>query len=100
MRHGVDHYNPDECFGCKVKTIQLPAFNGPVFKPHFNYAVGKYVNSDREFRDELKRAGDTNSEITGTGHSYEPRYPGDTQPIREADQVLDDRARNLRALAQ
>lgn len=82
-------------FGCKIKTLSI---GGPVFQSHYNYSVGAYVNNDREYRDELKRCAERNSISTGVNHSYEPRYPGDTQPIREADQVLDDRARNIRSL--
>lgn len=93
--HGVTHFDPSSCFGCKLQTIYL---SPPAFQPHYNYSVGKWVNSDKEFRDELKRAAEANSIITGTYHNYEPRYPGDTQPLQAADQVLEDRARNLRAL--
>jgi len=80
------------CFGCKVKTLHL---RSPAFAPHYNYTVGKYVSTDAEFRDELKRASEANSEQTGLYHNYEPRYPGDTQPIRSADNILDDQAREI-----
>ena len=97
--HGELHYDPDNCFGCKLISLQFPAATGPAFKPHFNYAVGKFVRTDKEFRDELKRCAERNSIATGTDHDYQPRYGSDLQPIREADQVLEDRARNLTALA-
>lgn len=93
--HGVDHWLPDSCFGCRVKTIQYPAFHGPAFKPHYNYAVGKYVSTDREFRDALKVCSERNSVSTGIDHNYEPRYGSDLKPMQDADGVLDIRARNL-----
>jgi hypothetical protein len=69
-----------------------------VMRPHFNYSVGRYINNDREFRDALKRRGEQNSLATGLDTDYQPKYPGETEPIREADGVLDDTARNIRAL--
>lgn len=95
--HGHTHYTPDSCFGCKILTTQVQS--GSTMKPHFNYATGTYVNNDREFRDALKRRGEQNSIATGLDTNYEPRYPGETSPIREADGVFDDTARNLRKLS-
>ena len=92
MTHGVTHFTPDTCPGCRYKTIQ---FSPLTFQPHFNHSVGAYVNTDREFRDELKRCSERNSIATGTDHNYEPRYNGDLKPITSADSVLDTRARNL-----
>lgn len=92
--HGNSHFTPDTCFGCKVLTMQIAP---QVFRPHYNYSVGKYVNNDREFRDALKYRGEQNSLATGLDTDYQPRYPGETEPIREADGVLDETARRLRA---
>ena len=95
LTHGVTHWDPDNCTGCRYKTVQVAAT--PAMQPHFNHAVGDYVTSDRDFREALKRAGERNSLATGMNHEYEPRYPGDLPepPHREADGVLDTRARNL-----
>ena len=82
------------CYACKLKTLQLQPTTA--FQPHYNFTVGTYVSTDAQFRDELKRCADRNSESTGLYHDYQPRYPGDTQPIREADQSLDDQAREIR----
>lgn len=94
--HGVTHYDPDRCFGCRIKSVSFPA-NNPTFAPHYNHAVGRWVTSDRDFRDALKQASDANSEATGMEHNYEPRYPGDVAsvPYRESDGVLDDRGRAI-----
>lgn len=94
--HGRTHFTPETCFGCCVLTLSIQPT--PCFQPHYNYSVGRYVNNDREFRDALKYRAEQNSIATGLTHDYEPRYPGETEPIREADGVLDDTARNLRAL--
>jgi hypothetical protein len=85
------------CFGCRVKTLSVQS--GPVFREHYNWSVGQYVNNDKEYRDALKKCGERNSIATGLDHDYQPRYPGETSPIREADGVFDDTARNLRKLA-
>jgi hypothetical protein len=92
----IPHFctNQPTCFGCKVKTLQIQS--GPVFRPHYNWSVGKYVETDSQYRDELKRCAESNSIATGVEHDYQPRYPGETEPIREADGVLDDTARRIR----
>ncbi len=85
------------CFGCKVRTVSLSV---TPFVPHFNWSVGKYVNTVSELKSELTRAADDNSERTGVDHHYEYRAPGDISapPHRDHDQVLDDRAANIRAV--
>lgn len=97
--HGVTHYDPESCFGCKVLSVQIQP-DGGAFKPHYNWSVGKFVNSKRDYENELNRCADRNSEATGVDHSYEPRYPGDTEPIRSADGVLDKQAANHRAISE
>lgn len=92
--HGVTHFSPDGCFGCKVLTIQLST---DPFTPHYNWSVGQHVNTRQEFEDALRRCSDANSEIVGLDHDYQPRYPGDTEPIRIADQAIDDHARAYHA---
>lgn len=37
---------------------------------HFNQSVGKYVNNNRELRDELKRGSEEQSESLGLEHNY------------------------------
>jgi hypothetical protein len=92
--HGVTHWDPDTCYGCRIKTIQ---FSTPAFIPHYSHAIGRYVSSDQDFRDGLKEAAERNSLTTGVEHDYEPRYPGDkeTIPYSAADQIIDDRAKIL-----
>jgi hypothetical protein len=92
--HGRTHYEPAICFGCKCLTLQLQP--GSVFRPHYNYSVGKYVNNDREFRDALKYRGEQNSLATGLDTDYQPKYPGESEPIRSADGVLDETAKRIR----
>lgn len=52
------------------------------FTPHYNYAVGKYVTSSRDFDEKLKIAGEE------AGTSYSRVDPGEVQPIQEADDIL------------
>ena len=42
------------------------------FHPHFNHSLGRYVSSERDFSDGLKRASEANSLATGTDHNYVP----------------------------
>lgn len=93
--HGIGGH-PSDCFGCHVLTLSIGA---PVFEPHYNWSVGAWVGTDREYRDQLKRAAERNSQATGLTHEYEPRYPGEVSvpyPDGEAGQALEDRAKLIR----
>jgi len=74
--HGVTHYSPDGCYGCKVLTIQ---FGPPNFQPHYNYAVGRYVTSWADFNDALKR----HSEEAQS--DYAPMHPADIRASHPPD---------------
>lgn len=56
------------------RSVQLGA---SAFTPHFNFATGRYVSTDREFTDALKRSAEDNSRLTGVDHSYTPIYPSE-----------------------
>ena len=73
--HGVTHYTPESCFGCRVLTVQFRPTCA--FQPHYNWSVGEYVETDRDYRDALKRCSDEQSARTGIDADYQPRYPGD-----------------------
>jgi hypothetical protein len=63
-------------------------YGKPTFVPHHNWAVGRYVTSDRDFRDALKARSDEQSQLTGIDHDYQPRYPGDRPaPTSDMDGV-------------
>lgn len=69
-------------------TVQL---NGrPAFQPHFNHAVGQWVESKSQFESELKRG----AEKAGS-NEYVPIYPGDIPRPTKDDHVFDDTARKL-----
>lgn len=87
--HGRTHYDPDTCYGCKLLSVE---FGKPTFQPHYNHAVGKFVRSQREFDDALKRASHSASERTGIHHNYEPIHPSDlvnNAPPEKAPSHLD-----------
>jgi hypothetical protein len=72
--HNVTHWDPDNCYGCKIKTVQLAP---QPFQPHYNYAVGAYVTSWADFNDKLKRLGEHEYNRTGISTSYVPVHPAD-----------------------
>jgi hypothetical protein len=81
------------CFGCKVKTLQLRPTTA--FRPHFNYSVGRYVTTEHEFRETLRRRAEENTIATGTEHQYEMRDPGELRdvPYPEHDDILNLQAK-------
>jgi len=44
----------------------------PVMHEHWNHSVGKPVSSMRQFKDDLARASERQSEVTGMEHRYVP----------------------------
>lgn len=72
--HGVTHWDPDECTGCKLRTLQ---FGAPTFEPHYNYSVGRYVTSWSDFNEALKKQGHEQSERSGIHSEYEAIHPSD-----------------------
>lgn len=62
--------------GFEAPRIYTP-FATHIFKPAYNPSVGKYISSDREFRDELKRASEAQTLLTGQEHNYVPVDPQD-----------------------
>lgn len=92
--HGVTHWQPDTCFGCRVTTVAFPATN-PTFEPHYNWSVGRYVTTRQDFEDALKRCAEDNSVATGIDHDYEARYSRDMPeaPYRQADEILETKGR-------
>ena len=77
------------CPACGLSSRRNWAFRraGTSFRPHFNHAVGEYVESDHQFREALKRSGGEAST------SYTPVYPGDISP-RGDTEVLERQARH------
>jgi hypothetical protein len=94
--HGITHFNPDTCFGCRVRTLQLAPTTA--FQPHFNYSVGSYVRTESEFKSMLRRRADENSIATGTTHTYEMVDPGvmkEQVPFPEHDDILNTQGRAI-----
>jgi hypothetical protein len=88
-----DGSHGDDCFGCKVRTVQLAA---DPFQPHFNYATGQYVRNRSEFESALRRGADDNSRRTGIDHDYRPLYPGDVARPSKDDAIFEVRERAIR----
>ena len=93
--HGVTHFDPSDCFGCRLTTIR---FGRPAFEPHFNWAVGQYVRNESEFKEALKACAEANSIATGTDHHYEPRDMREVEPFNdhESTQAIENRQKAIR----
>ena len=94
--HGITHFTPDTCTGCRYKTLQIrPA---SPFQPHFNYSVGQYVETESQFVTALRRRADENTIATGTEHTYEMRDPAELArhtPFPESDDIINTQSREL-----
>lgn len=80
--------NAAPCPNCGLSGRRNWAFRrgNQAFKPHFNHAVGQFVESDQQFREALKRGGGE------AESSYAPVYPGDIAPRGDTD-ILETQAR-------
>ncbi len=84
------------CFGCKAASVILR--NRTAFQPHFNYAVGQHVNTEREFKSLLRRRADENSIATGMDHNYEMRDPGEMRestPFPDHDDIINAQGKGI-----
>lgn len=46
--------------------------SAPVFEEHYSIATGQMVRSDKDFKQQLKKASDEATERTGIPHNYVP----------------------------
>lgn len=72
------------CRGCGSMDPQRRVFGFAFKQPmaeHFNATVGKPVSSERQFADELKRAGERATIETGIEHNYKPVEWGDREAL-------------------
>jgi hypothetical protein len=78
------------CLGSLGRDYSSVQFGRPAFRPHFNHAVGAYVESSQQFDDLLAHHSERNgSPITRVD-------PGDVpEPKRDTD-ILDAQARTIR----
>lgn len=67
-------------------TIQI---GGGGFDPHFNHAVGAYVDSSRDFDEKLKIRGEQ------AGSTFVRIDPGDMPRPTKEDEVFDTRERTI-----
>ncbi len=82
--------NPPLCSRCDLEMRRVWGFSyRPTMVEHWNQSVGKYVSNDRQFRDELKRMGEKESESTGLYHEYVPIDINDRKACGVTDEGLD-----------
>jgi hypothetical protein len=56
----------------------------PMMHSHWNASVGKTISSMKQFKDELARASDAQTEKTGIEHRYVPVDPNEMRPPDDA----------------
>jgi len=61
----------------------------PSLREHYNPAVGQHISTDAQFRSELTRASDIQSERTGITHNYQPIDIDDPQSLGVTGEGLD-----------
>jgi hypothetical protein len=61
----------------------------PMMPEHWNSTLNKPIRSDRQFRDELKRASEAASLYDGFDHDYQPVDPEDTKSLGVTAEGLD-----------
>lgn len=73
---------PTACGGELVRIVSL--FNvTPDIEPYYNYTVGDYVTSTKDFEEKLRIGAEQQSERTGTLHEYTPVYPSEAKKHHE-----------------
>lgn len=90
-----DDTQPCDCGGVSRRDFSSVRFGVSAFQPHFNHAVGAYVNSDREFSDMLKIRAEQNTVRTGAEHSYVRVDPGDLPTPTKDDHMFETQAKTI-----
>jgi hypothetical protein len=89
--------NPPFCNRCDLPMRRVWGFHLAHSMPeHFNPTVGKVVTNERAFKDELKRMGEKESEVTGLYHDYQPIDISDPKACGVTDEGLDATRRQAR----
>ena len=84
-----DHSLPHRCHcGGVLRRVYGFHYAKP-FEEHFNHSLGKYVNTQTEFLDGLKRASETQSERLGIEHNFQPVDITDMKSLGVTDEGLD-----------
>ena len=61
----------------------------PSLREHYNPTVGQHISTSAQFRSELTRASDIQSERTGIAHNYQPIDIDDPQSLGVTGEGLD-----------
>ena len=61
----------------------------PSLREHYNPTVGQHISTSAQFRSELTRASDIQSERTGIAHNYQPVDIDDPQSLGVTGEGLD-----------
>lgn len=84
-----------KCPRCNAKeAARVFSFNPLTsFQPHYNISVGKWVNSEREFKDALKVASANATLRTGIEHNFVPVDARDREAVGATDEGMDNHYR-------
>lgn len=90
-----DVRNCHVCGGVSRRDYSTVQFGTTGLVPHFSHTVGKYVQSNRDFDDALKRKAEENTIRTGAEHSYVRVDPGDVPQPNINTEAFETRAKTL-----
>jgi hypothetical protein len=94
-------YTPEETILCGSDCSEIArrrfSFRvGRAIPSHFNNGIGKFVNNEREFRDELKKMSDRQSETVGYDTTFDYVDPADVAAAAKVTEEGLDESRRRR----
>ena len=88
----LENTAPRKCAYCDHKSvIRVYSFSPKTsFQPHYNTALGRWVTSEKDFKDGLKSASDAASVRTGLDTNYVPVEWQDKETFRATEDGMDN----------
>lgn len=73
-----------ECGGELLRICSVPQTTPPPAEPYWNYTVGDYVTSTRDFEEKLRIGGERMTERLGYEQKFTPVYPSEKRAYVES----------------
>lgn len=64
-----------------IRCVSNPQVRPADPEPYFNYSVGDYVKSNKDFEEKLRIGAEQQSERLGIEHRYAPVYPSESRAM-------------------